>query len=241
MVAIDKRTHITGGPVSKKRHSPQVWCLVISSGSKACHTSGEVWEGGEGGLGPKRTTMAQQDFPDCKLRFFPRWSLWSCGGGGVQGRGGAPPPMVYGHSNPPLRTSRHYPGFEPGPNDPHTSDTTIEPRPSGRDTHLPLAQAPPKSGEGNGQTGLVESLPVFERPRRPQMSPPQTCSAVLILLSYEWRYPRCPPPAVPTPSSRPQPPQRSRGCGGPRQPQAIAAGSPPAASAGSAGGSTPSP
>ena len=29
---------------------------------------------------------AQPDFPDCKFRFFPRWSLWSVGGGGPGGR-----------------------------------------------------------------------------------------------------------------------------------------------------------
>ena len=27
--------------------------------------------------------MAQSDFPDCKFRFFPQWSLWFGGGGGL--------------------------------------------------------------------------------------------------------------------------------------------------------------
>ena len=31
--------------------------------------------------------MAPPDFPNRKFRFFPRWSLWS-EGGGVQGAGG---------------------------------------------------------------------------------------------------------------------------------------------------------
>ena len=34
--------------------------------------------------------MARSALPDCKLRVFPRWSLWSGGGGGAQG--GDPPP-----------------------------------------------------------------------------------------------------------------------------------------------------
>ena len=44
--------------------------------------------------------MAQQEFPDGKLRVFARWSLWS-GGGGVQGGLTPPPLMVYTHSNSP--------------------------------------------------------------------------------------------------------------------------------------------
>ena len=55
--------------------------------------------GGEGGLGPKSlcTKMGGPDFPDCKVRFFPRWSLWSRGGGVLWGEGvNPPPPMVHG-------------------------------------------------------------------------------------------------------------------------------------------------
>ena len=46
-----------------------------------------VLKGGVGvwGLGPKKKfcvpKMARQVFPSCKFRFFPRWSLWSWGGG----------------------------------------------------------------------------------------------------------------------------------------------------------------
>ena len=68
----------------------------------------EVLEGGEGGEGgvwdPKVCVpkMARPDFPSRKFRFFPRWSLWSGGGGtGVQGGGGLPPPpsTLYGPSH----------------------------------------------------------------------------------------------------------------------------------------------
>ena len=47
--------------------------------------------GGGGVWDPKVCVpkMARSDFPDCKFRFFPRWSLWSGEGGG-----GAPPPPV---------------------------------------------------------------------------------------------------------------------------------------------------
>ena len=45
--------------------------------------------------------MARPDFPFCKFRFFPRWSLWSggAGGGSRGGGGGPPPPAMWGHSN----------------------------------------------------------------------------------------------------------------------------------------------
>ena len=41
--------------------------------------------GGEGVWDPKNlcTKTARPDFPDGEFRFFPRWSLWSGGGGGV--------------------------------------------------------------------------------------------------------------------------------------------------------------
>ena len=35
-----------------------------------------------GGAKVRVPTMARSDFPNGKFRFFPRWSLWSCGGGG---------------------------------------------------------------------------------------------------------------------------------------------------------------
>ena len=40
--------------------------------------------GGEGVWDPKVCVpkRARPDFPNCKFRFFPRWSLWSGGGGG---------------------------------------------------------------------------------------------------------------------------------------------------------------
>ena len=52
--------------------------------------------GGGGGGDPKVCVpkRAQSDFPNRKFRLFPRWSLWS-GGGGVTPR----PPAVYGPCN----------------------------------------------------------------------------------------------------------------------------------------------
>ena len=41
-------------------------------------------------------------FPNGRFRSFPRWSLWSGGGGGVQG---GPPSIVQGHSNTSLATA----------------------------------------------------------------------------------------------------------------------------------------
>ena len=57
--------------------------------------SGGGGEGGGrgGGFGTQRfcvPTMAQLDFLSCKLRFFPRWSLWSEGGGAGGFRGDPP-------------------------------------------------------------------------------------------------------------------------------------------------------
>ena len=48
--------------------------------------------GGEGVLDPKLDVpiMASPDFPYCKFRFFPLWSLWSGEGGGVLGEGSPP-------------------------------------------------------------------------------------------------------------------------------------------------------
>ena len=47
---------------------------------RAVFEAGE--EGGRWGLGPKiLPKMARSDFPNGpKVRFFSRWSLWSCGG-----------------------------------------------------------------------------------------------------------------------------------------------------------------
>ena len=72
----------------------------------------DVLEGGEGGVWDPKVCVpktARSDFPYCKFRFFPRWSLWSGRGGrGVQGGGGTPPPpMVYGHSNTCLGVMGH--------------------------------------------------------------------------------------------------------------------------------------
>ena len=48
---------------------------------------------GEEGWDPKLCVpkMAQQDFPDCKFRFFPLWSLWCGEGEAVLGKGSPPP------------------------------------------------------------------------------------------------------------------------------------------------------
>ena len=61
--------------------------------------------GGGGGGGSETQKVLYQKwpnqiFPMVNFRFFPRWSLWS-GGGGSRGRGRLLPlpPMVYGHSN----------------------------------------------------------------------------------------------------------------------------------------------
>ena len=43
--------------------------------------------------------MAEPDFPNCKMHFFPRRSLWLWGGGGPGGGSPPPPPPVYGHCN----------------------------------------------------------------------------------------------------------------------------------------------
>ena len=39
--------------------------------------------------------MARQDFPYCKFRFFPRWSLWSEGGWGGPGEGAGHPLLLW--------------------------------------------------------------------------------------------------------------------------------------------------
>ena len=41
--------------------------------------------------------MARPDFPNCKFRCFPRWSIWSAGGEGISGEP-TPPPLVFGYS-----------------------------------------------------------------------------------------------------------------------------------------------
>ena len=53
-------------------------CARIRSHTGLCLTGG-----GGGGLGSKScvSKMGQQDFPYCKFRFPPLWSLWSGGGG----------------------------------------------------------------------------------------------------------------------------------------------------------------
>ena len=52
-------------------------------------------EGGGGGSGTQKVwvpKMTRQDFPNGKVRFFLRWSLWSGGPGGGT-------PLLYGHPN----------------------------------------------------------------------------------------------------------------------------------------------
>ena len=51
--------------------------------------------GGGGGWDPKVCVpkMTRSGFPDGNFGFFPRWSLWS-GGGGSRGRGGTPPLLL---------------------------------------------------------------------------------------------------------------------------------------------------
>ena len=53
---------------------------------------GGGWGGGLGrGAKVCVPKIARSDFPDCKFRFFPRWSLWSgFGGRGCGGRGSFP-------------------------------------------------------------------------------------------------------------------------------------------------------
>ena len=62
-------------------------------------------KGGGGGWDPHFCVrkMAQEDFPCRKFRCFPRWSLWSWGGGGVP----PSPPPVHGHSNTSMGPGGH--------------------------------------------------------------------------------------------------------------------------------------
>ena len=79
--------------ISKPKHR-HVWAIPDApSGALAWGRRTLEEGGGEGIWVPKIYVpkLARSDFPDCKFRFLPRWSLWSGGGGG---RGGACPAVV---------------------------------------------------------------------------------------------------------------------------------------------------
>ena len=85
-----------GGTAAPRKQGPAAHCN--SGGGGPCEPlSGLLLSrgggGGEGVLDPKLGVpkMARPDFPYCKFRFFPRWSLWSGEGGrGVWGEGSPP-------------------------------------------------------------------------------------------------------------------------------------------------------
>ena len=82
----------TRGQTRTSPHLPRNGCPPSLREPRRQPPAQGSFRGGGGGWGPtvRVPKMAPPDFPDCKFRFLPRWSLWSGGGGGWS-RGGNPP------------------------------------------------------------------------------------------------------------------------------------------------------
>ena len=150
------------------------------------------YEGGRGGggLGPKSvgTKMARLDFPNDTFCFFPRWSLWSGGGGGF--RGATPLPLLRWLSAililpcpPPLPPTRKaQPPHTPARARAYTQDDGIFHPPALR---WGLVAVDSPLGLGTGQSGSSASW--WGREGRPH---PRACSCMR-------------PPAQPNPTLPP--------------------------------------